>query len=556
MKQRLLLISMMLLAFTSVSMAEIVSRVLSYNGPGNQIDKCNAIYHDKAGFVYATGVSWGGSSKEDFATIKYGENGDFVWVARYNGSGNNLDHASALTVDAAGNVYVTGWSRSSSDYGSEDFMTIKYNSAGVQLWAKRYDGAVNTDCYYYDYAKAIWVDAAGNVYVTGQSWGNDDLQYDYLTLKYSSNGTLLWAKRYNGPASQSDIVSSLFVDNAGNVYVTGGSEAGNKEFDVMTIKYNASGSQQWAIRYNGSANKGDYGNDLKVDDLGNVYVTGFTWVSSGKRDYVTIKYNSAGAQQWLKTFNGTANDTDMAVSLDLDVYKNIYVTGSTKSTGAASHDYQTIKYANYDGAVMWSKNYNGGGIDKPWKLKVIYKACAVSNPLLDIPCWTVDVFVTGQSIGTGTSNDFLTIRYDEHGEARWINRFNGPTNGNDIPSSISVRAEHPVLYVGGSFGNDYGIIGITETRFGDNIITGGHSTSYPNPFNPQTKIIFNVTKPSNVKITVYDMLGKTVAELTNKNYEEGTHTVDFIATGLNSGVYFYRFETEYASETKKLVFVK
>lgn len=554
MKTKILLISALLAVFASVSFGEQISRVLSYNGPGNQLDRCNAVVHDKAGFVYATGVSWGGSSKEDFATIKFGENGDAQWIARYNGSGNNLDHASAITVDGAGNVYVTGWSRSSSDYGSEDYMTIKYNQYGVQQWAKRYDGAVGNDCYYYDYAKAIWVDDAGNVYVTGQSWGNDDLMDDYLTLKYNSAGTLLWAKRYNGPASQSDIVSSLYVDMSGNVYVTGGSEAGNKEMDVLTVKYNSSGSQQWAIRYNGPANKGDMGNDLKVDKLGYVYVTGGTWMSSGKFDYVTIKYNPAGQQQWLKTFNGTANDTDMSTSLDLDVFGHAYVTGYSKSTGAASHDFQTIKYSTYDGAIMWSKNFNGGGIDKAWDIKVVYKPCSENT---DVPCWDIDVYLTGQSVGTGTSNDFMTIRYNDQGVQKWANRFNGPTNGSDIAYSISVTNNYPIIYVGGSFANDYGIIGITETTSNNEFERGtGLSKSYPNPFNPETNISFNIAKETNVKITVFDMLGKTVRVLSDSKYGEGAYSVNFNASELNSGVYFYRIETAYMSETKKLVLIK
>ncbi|HRE11636.1 MAG TPA: SBBP repeat-containing protein, partial [Ignavibacteria bacterium] len=233
------------LFITSVSFSQLVTKVLQYNGPGNQVDKCAGITQDNFRYVYATGVSWGSNStKEDYATIKFGEDGDFIWAVRYDGPGHNIDQATAITIDNAGNVYVTGWSRSGSDYGSEDYCTIKYNNNGQQLWVARYDGAVGSaDCYYYDYANAIVVDNAGNVYVTGESWGNDDLNGDYLTVKYNANGVLQWAKRYNGPSSKNDKALSIGLDANNNVYVTGGSEQQGKGYDYLTVKYNPSGQQ-------------------------------------------------------------------------------------------------------------------------------------------------------------------------------------------------------------------------------------------------------------------------------------------------------------------------
>ena len=561
MKKIILISALMMLIITSVSFSEVVSRIMSYNGPGNQIDKCTGIVQDNLGRVYATGVSWGTSStKEDYATIKFGEDGDFLWVARYDGPGHNLDYASAITVDNAGNVYVTGWSRSGSAFGTEDYLTIKYNTNGQMIWSKRYDGAVTNDCYYYDYARAIVVDATGNVYVTGQSWGNDNLKDDYLTIKYNSSGVLQWAKRYNGPSCKEDIAYSLALDAAGNVYVTGTSYQTNKGYDMLTVKYSSSGSQVWAIRYDGPGSKDDIAQKIKVDMNGNVYITGSSHGgNTSKVDYATIKYNTSGQQQWLKRFNGEANDTDVATSMDLDVYNNVYVTGYSKSppigTTPGQYDYYTLKYDGNNGDIMWQNKYDGGSVDKAWDIKVVYKSCSTS-PYMDIPCWVIDVYVTGESIGTGTGNDFLTIRYNEQGSTQWTNRFNGPTNGNDAAYSISSGNAYPIIYAGGSFDNDYGIIGITEVRpgFVDNF--KGLSTSYPNPFNPVTNINFKVERTSNVKIVVYDLLGKTIATLIDKKLEQGIHSVSWNASDLNSGVYFYRYETEYASETKKLVLVK
>ncbi len=564
MKKILLPITVLMLAFSAAVFGQTVSRIMTYNGPGNQLDQCNAITQDKSGKVYATGVSWGGSSKEDYATIKFGEDGDFLWVARYNGSGNNLDHASAIAIDNGGNVYVTGWSRYGSGEETEEIATIKYNNNGTQMWVAKFNGNIG-DCHNFSHGNAIVVDNAGNVYVTGESHQFPNAHEDYITLKYSPSGVLLWSARYNGSGTVEDMAYSLDLDAAGNVYVTGKSCGNGAGYDIVTVKYNGgNGAQQWATRYNGPGNSYDAASELVVDGAGNVFVTGTSYGgSSTKLDYVTIKYNSSGQQQWLKRFNGTANDTDVATGLDLDVYGHAFVTGYSKTYGlpSTSYDYYTVKYAGFDGSVLWSNLYNGGAVDKAWDIKVVYKPCASLNPRepeLDIPCWVIDVYVTGQSAGTGTSNDFLTIRYNELGVQKWANRFNGPTNGNDAAYSISAFNGFPTMYVGGSFASDYGIIGITEGNSGgsDGIIINGLTTSYPNPFNPETNISFKVERETGVKIIVYDMLGKTVAVLADSKFSTGIHTVNFNASNLNSGVYFYRYETEYASETKKIVLIK
>src|SRR3989304_1079463 len=107
------------------------------------------------------------------------------WVARYSGAVNDVESAAAIYVDAAGNVYVTGLSVGSGT--SYDYATVKYDGNGNQLWVARYNGPGNT----WDSAKAISVDAAGNVYVTGLSVGSGT-SYDYATVKYDGNGNQLW----------------------------------------------------------------------------------------------------------------------------------------------------------------------------------------------------------------------------------------------------------------------------------------------------------------------------------------------------------------------------
>ena len=80
--------------------------------------------------------------------------------------------------------------------------------------------------------------------------------------------------------------------------------------------------------------------------------------------------------------------------------------------------------------------------------------------------------------------------------------------------------------------------------------------NYPNPFNPTTTITFNLIEGSNVSLKVYDVLGQEVAALINENMSIGLHQVQFDATNLHSGTYYYRIETNNYSEVKKMVLLK
>ncbi|MEO8198243.1 MAG: hypothetical protein ABI689_16110, partial [Thermoanaerobaculia bacterium] len=98
------------------------------------------------------------------------------------GSGDFVSGKRALAVGGSGNVYVTGRSFNGSN---EDYLTVAYDSAGTELWAKSKNGAANST----DSAFALAVDGGGNVYVTGYSSNGSNV--DYLTVAYDSAGTEL-----------------------------------------------------------------------------------------------------------------------------------------------------------------------------------------------------------------------------------------------------------------------------------------------------------------------------------------------------------------------------
>jgi alpha-tubulin suppressor-like RCC1 family protein len=229
-----------------------------------------------------------------------------AWVSPYNGQ------AQAIAVDASGNVYVTG----TRSFGlGHEYATIRYDSAGQEQWVALYHGPANDD-----FARAIAIDSFGNVYVTGYSRRFAGGDFDYATIKYDAGGQEQWVARSNG--SGYDYAYAMAIDAAGNVYVTGESNG-----SYATIKYNSAGQQQWVATYNGPGNGDDYAFAVALDELGNVYVTGQSVGTGTSWDYATIKYNASGQQQWVARYNGPANDIDVAQALALDDSGNVYVTG-------------------------------------------------------------------------------------------------------------------------------------------------------------------------------------------------------------------------------------
>jgi uncharacterized delta-60 repeat protein len=442
-KKTLILI---LLFITFIFAQEWVAR---YNGPGNGWDKAYAIAVDNNGNVYVTGYSLGQGTSDDYATIKYNSNGQELWVARYNGPGNDFDVATAIAVDNNGNVYVTGYSKGQgTDY---DYATIKYNSNGQEEWVERYNGPGNGE----DVATAIAVDNNGNVYVTGYSKGQGTY-YDYAIIKYNSYGQEEWVERYNGPGNGYDVATAIAVDNNGNVYVTGYSLGQGTSDDYATIKYNSNGQQLWVARYNGPGDTVDVATAIAVDNNGNVYVTGYSYGQGPFSDYATIKYNSNGQQLWVKRYNEPGNREDGATAIAVDNNGNVYVTGYSDRQ-FTSHDYATIKYNSY-GQEEWVKRYNGPGNGYDCAT-----AIAVDN--------NGNVYVTGYSLGQGTEYDYATIKYNSNGQELWVRRYNGPGNYADVAWAIAVDNNGNVYVTGYSLGQGtffdyatikYSAVGIEE----------------------------------------------------------------------------------------------
>ena len=564
------------------------------NGTGDSIDASAALTLDVNNNVIVTGRSMGSFSGYDFVTIEYNNNGVQQWETRenrqiyYPGS----DGINSIVLDKNNNIYLAGWSQS--NFLSNDFILIKYNSLGTQEWFSKINGNASSE----DIITSASCDSSGNIIVTGSSYGLNSGK-DIFTIKYSPSGDTLWSKRYNGNANLDDIPTALKVDKIGNTYITGSSQTTSSISGYITLKYNPSGELLWSAFYSNNLYS-DHANDLVLDDSSNVYISGMSRATNN--DIVTIKYSSEGIQQWLNRYNSA---TEEGFKIAIDDSLNIYVAGQLYSSGGmywsyslvtikldklgnhqwaktygttfsnykpnamtidkknniivsgyGSDNYITIKYSN-NGTQKWVASYNGSAN---------YSDIANSLTLDSVD----NLYVTGGCKNINSGYDFITIKYDTSGFQQWVLPYNGTGDTTDEAKAIGIDMLGNIYVAGNSFGVE-SASDITLIKYNPNLIGIINNSdllkrfklaqNYPNPFNPQTKIKFDVpsnvkVQTSNVKLVIYDLLGREVATLVNEELKPGTYEADWDGSNFSSGVYFYKIISSDFVETKKMVLMK
>ena len=520
--------------------------VTRYNSSGNKQDVVSSMVIDDSGNVYVTGYTYTDSysGDEDFLTIKYNSSGIQQWVQTYNSSLDSTDEASAIAVDNVGNVYVTG-SSIGNEWGDLDWVTIKYNSAGIEQWLHRYAPLGSGE------PTSIAADKSGFVYVSGGTDNTENGWLQFTTIKYDAAGVPMWI------TSEPFIgwkVAAMKVDISGNVYVTGpgwlGSLCGD-DYNYVTIKYNPSGVKQWESFYNGLTDcSDDESKSIALDGLGNVYVTGSSEGSKyGDNDFLTVKYDSYGNQVWTARYDGPDSLSDDAYSIAVDSSENVFVTGRSNAI-ATGYDYATIKY-NSSGVQKWVQRYDGPSNNDDIPHDLVLDALG-------------NVYVTGQS--QQWLNDYVTIKYNFSGVQQWLQRYNGPSSGEDIAVSVKVSSSGNVFVSGTSFGSgtgmDYATIKYSQSPTAVNQSTSNLpaeyllAQNYPNPFNPVTTIKYSIAKEGNVKLTVYNVIGSKIATIVNEYKPAGNYSIQFNGSNLASGIYLYRLESGNYSTAKKFILMK
>lgn len=476
--------------------------IARYNGLANSEDLVSGIAVDDSGYVYVTGTSWGTGTSNDIVIIKYRPEGESIWTVRYDGATHSNDEARAIVVKDK-RVIVVGGSADANLF--TNIVTMVYNTNGESLWTAIYENLGN------DYGLVVTVDDAGYIYVAGYATG-DTTGWDIVVLKYNPNGTLEWNSRF--ATIDEDYAVGIAVAPNGDVFVAGNS--GNPYFltwDYITIRLNGNtGDTVWTRRYNGPAQEQDEARAMFLTTDGYLYVTGGSTSTNSNVDITTLKYSLNGDLLWERRYNGPANSIDWANALTCDANGNVYVTGYSQGI-TSDCDYVTVKYDD-NGDELLIRRYDGpsAGYDEA-------RAIAVDDE--------GNVYVTGSSTGSGTRNDYATIKYDVNGNEEWAYRYNGPASRLD--EAIAIVLDNARVYItGNSEGNGTGT-DFATLRYE---AVGLEELSSLTPFNsPLRSTIFakNVLFTADGNKFLLNATGNRVMRL-----NAGTNDI----SGLPSGIYF------------------
>jgi hypothetical protein len=249
----------------------------------NAIDK--SFNHNLA----VSGYTFSSNVLSKILTFKYDVNGVFQWARTYNYNNNIGNSGEDIAFDRNGNIYNLAFVAKE---GSSEprYCTIKYLPNGDTAWVRIYHHSQNN----WDSPTKIAIDKKGDVIITGGCFGNDSaFMANYTTIKYNSDGILLWENRFGWFEPILPPPNDLFVDNLNNSYITGRRNIAPgfnfNRFELIAIKYDENGAQKWLLNYL-SPDSISGGNNIIVDKNFNVYING-TGKYNSLRGSLIMKYS-------------------------------------------------------------------------------------------------------------------------------------------------------------------------------------------------------------------------------------------------------------------------
>ena len=474
-----------------------------------------------------------------------------IWTNVFGGSGSDDGRAVINTYDN-GAIFVC--TTQSFGNGSVDIWLIKTDEFGDTLWSKTYggskiDAAENPNCI---------IETMDTCYIiTGStnSWSSSQHDFDIYLIKIDRDGNKIWEKNWgdNGRQDglaviQTDIDHFLLLGLHGN--------------STVMYKFDLDGNVIWEKAY-GEENFGS-ARAFTLDKDGAIVITGTNYVD--EHLIWLLKTDSNGDTQWTRSYSeGIDNQYQWGVSVLTDLSGNYSIICHVIDRDGANYPH-FIKVSP-SGDLLFEKIFEA-------KLEYEHPDIDISSAEKTID----DGFILTGEINTYSDvnlSDVILIKMDTDFNTSWIRQSENDTWNNWVRGWAVRESSNSGYLICAWFDRDAMLMKTdslgnflipTYTDVEANSIMHNSfslSQNYPNPFNPSTTIKYTIPGSTeynsvlqNVKLNIYDILGREVATLINQKQKPGSYVVEFMGNELPSGIYFYRLQAGNFIETKKMILLK
>lgn len=348
--------------------------------------------HLMGGSLYVAGRTFN-VNNDDMVIRKINPSGGAtVWNKVYD-SGTD-DRPEALTGNGSSQLWLAGRSRAPAQLYF-DTRTMKLNTANGDI-DENITYSINADARPRDIIMQGSDVYVGGIHEIGQ-------QNDLLLLKYDNFGNQQWIKSFAGPDDHTDELNAMEISNDFKLIAVGRGSNGSDQEDAMLIKYDLSGALEFNEFYTGVGDNRDVINDMTVDNQDNTIQVGYTYEKDNRKNYMVVKTDANGAFMWLDTLESSGNGRDEAVAVATDPANNVYVTGFL------NNNIQTVVY-DPSGTVKWSKIYNHWAIEEDRATDILVNS-------------SFETYVLGYSDIDSTGvrdNEIVLLKYDPSGNLLWI----------------------------------------------------------------------------------------------------------------------------------------
>ena len=466
------------------------------------------------------------------ASMVLAEGPEIEWEATFGDV--DADYAYWVEVTPDSGYVIAGYSYEfESEDTEQDMFVVRTDRNGHAIWEKTYGGEK------WDRATRIMVTDDDGYMLLGTTLSYSEGWYDIRMFKLSPTGQTEWDKGY-GEGWDSYRANDFCRLLDGNYLV-----AGNSPDGIYVFKINSSGDLLNEVTI-----------DIFVQEVEAIVATadGGAMIVSNGQPFALLKVDASGNRTWHKAYASGSSGRSV-IQLD----DGGYVACGWREYGGLDDDFYLVRVDD-TGKVIWEQHYGNQYSDQGYCVRQTSDGGFILAGRMFPPS------------GDEWSQVWV-IRTNSAGDTLWTKTFGGA--GMEDGYCIQPTPDNGYIVVGftDSFGEGatdcylvkLGPDPVLPTDINDepNSLLPNFALrqNYPNPFNPSTEIEFDLQRRSVARLTIYNILGQEVRKLVDAELSAGHHTVtwdgsDDAGKRVSTGIYFYRFETEGYSESRKMVLFK